>query len=1063
MNCLAVSLPFSFDQPAWLWVCALVPVLVLGSWRSLAGLDPVRRVLSLLIRATLLLLLAACLARVQSVRHNDDLTVMFLVDRSYSVQELQQQQEEYMRQAAQDIRPDDRVGVIDFARHAHLQQLPMRGGYHIPPGRLPQMPGTDRTDVAAGLRLSMAMFPHDTAKRIVLLSDGNDNMGDVLTEARRAQADGIPIDVVPLWYQHRNEVYFERMLAPTYAEEGEQVPVRMVLNTNRPVTGTLTIYQNGQELPLPEDQRRIRLEPGSNTYFARAPVTTTGSQRFEAVFRPDEDSLDTVPFNNASSAFSFVSGPSKVLLITREPSADLPLKEALESERVTVEMLRADELESFDLLQMSDYASIMLANIPAASFTDEQQQQLASYVKDLGGGLVMLGGDEGYGAGGWIGTPIEEVMPVTFEIKHKRVIPRGALVLILHSCEMPRGNYWGKEMAKKSLDTISSQDYLGVLAYTYSMGGGVNWEVPFDLCTNKAAVKAKIDRMQIGDMPDFDSAMRLGLKEMTQGRGRDAAQKHMIIISDGDPASPSQALLDSFVQAKITVSTIGIGWGAHVMTKSLKDIATATKGTFYAPRNARALPQIFVKESKVVRRPLIVDEPFQPSLYHAGSELLQGIGVGENLPRLGGMVLTSPKTSPNVQIPIIRATDDGDDPVLAHWQCELGKTVAFTSGYWPRWGVNWTSWSKFAKLWAQIVRWTMRQEAPANFESYTRVEGNRVRVVVDALDKDANYLNFVQFGHSVVVGPDNDRIPIEFRQTGPGHYEAEFEVEKPGQYLTSLNAHDADGRSLGVIRTGLAVPFSPEYRALETNEALLRQLAQVSGGRWLTQGAKQDDVFSHDLPPSVAKLPAWEWVLKWLLLPLFLLDVAVRRLASWLAWSIAVELVLLVVLLFGVGLAHGPWYARLGALALAEVVGWSIRIRYIPVLFDYLTHGVTALSRTGERSTAALEQLKGTRERVREDLKEKKGDTLTRLAQTPTERTGRDASRRFDVGDAAAKQSAGDLHDALGGAKTGEDYKEKRRKPAPASDEDTGDDEGMTSRLLKAKRRARKDIDDKKE
>ncbi|MBU0719023.1 MAG: VWA domain-containing protein, partial [Planctomycetes bacterium] len=689
MTSLALALPFHFDKPAWLWLCLLVPVLVVASLRSLAGLDPVRRVAALVVRCLVIVLVACCLAEVQRVRRTDDLTVIFLMDRSYSAQEQQELQETYVRESTKNVHPDDRVGLIDFARNGYLQQLPMKGGYFLEPGRLPMMPNTDRTDISAAMRLAMAMFPHDTTKRLVLMSDGNDNIGDVLTEARRVKANDVPVDVLPLEYERRNEVYFDRLIAPTHAEPGEQVPVRMVLETHRPVTGTVSIYLNGDRLDLPEGSSHVQLKPGSNTFFMKLPVDRSGVMTYEARFLPDDDSMDTIALNNTARGFTFVSGGSRVLLLSENAAHDLPLAEALTSENVTVELRTPDELGEFTLPQMLNYSTIILSNVPAATFTDEQQQSLATFVKDMGSGLIMLGGNEGFGAGGWIGSPVEEVMPVSFEIKHKRVIPRGALVLIMHSCEIPRGNYWGKEMAKKSVDTISSQDYIGVLAYSYSPGGE-NWEVPLDLATNKSAVRAKIDRMQIGDMPDFGSTMQMAYKELTSGRGRDAAQKHVIILSDGDATPPSPRLLADYKEAKITASTIAIGWGGHVMTTQLQRVADATGGTFYSARNPRQLPQIFSKESKVVRRPLIIDEPFQPQVLQAYSDLLAGIDpLAEALPPLGGMVLTSPKESPNVIIPIIRATDDGEDPVLAHWQCELGKAVAFTSGYWPVWGEAW--------------------------------------------------------------------------------------------------------------------------------------------------------------------------------------------------------------------------------------------------------------------------------------------------------------------------------------------------------------------------------------
>lgn len=1058
MMTAALNLPISFEEPTWLWLALLVPALVVLSLRSLAGLDPTRRVLSLAARGMLVLLLAMCLAQVQYVQRNDDLTVIFLMDRSYSTHKLQTAQEAYIQEAAKTMPPEDRLGLIDFARHAYLQQLPMRGGYFIEPGRLPAMPNTDRTDIAAALRLAMAMFPHDTAKRIVLMSDGNDNMGDVLTEARRAKADGVPVDVVPLWYQHSNEVFFERMMAPTFAEEGEQVPIRLVLNTQKSVSGTLSIYQNGRLVPLPPEASRVQLQPGSNTFMAKLPVTTGSTQRYEASFRPDDETMDSTPLNNTASAFSFVSGTQRVLLVTANPMFDQPLYEALRSEKVQVEMVDVSALGTFELPDMLTYSSIVLANIPASAFTDEQKTMLASYVRDWGSGLVMVGGDESFGAGGWIGTPVEQVMPVSFELKHKRVIPRGALVIILHSCEIARGNYWGQEMAKKSVDTVSSRDYLGVVAYTYSPGG-VNWEVPLDLCTNKEAVKAKISKTQIGDMPDFGTAMQMAYDGLVKGRGRDAAQKHVIIISDGDPSPPSQALLQSYASQKITVSTIAIGWGAHVDQRWMSQIAKATSGRFYPAQNPKELPQIFVKESKVVRRPLIVEEAFTPQVFHAESDLLARTSFAGGMPPLEGLVLTSPKEDPTVQVPLIRATDDGNDPVLAHWQCELGKTVAFTSGFWPRWGASWTHWPQFAQLWAQIVRWSMRQETPANFDTFVKIDGNRGRVVVDAMDKEARYLTQLRF-QSKLFAPSGQEMPLELRQTGPGHYEAEFTVEDPGQYLASLQVYDG-GKAMGSIRTGVSVPFSPEYRSLETNETVLRQIQEVSGGRWLEAGPVADNVFSHDLPPTEARRPAWTWVLAWLVLPVFLLDVAVRRLASWLALSIAVEVLLLVVLLFGVGWWHDAPWGIVWALVIAELVGWAIRWRYIRPMFEFLTHPVVALGQAGERSASALGQLKGVRDRVREGGAERAAAEPAEEEPPPTI-SKEQARRRFDVGDEAAAAPAGDIHSTLGGAKTSEPYREKRRAPAP-SETPAGEGEDMTSRLLRAKRRAREDQEERRD
>jgi len=1080
---LALALPFTVEQPAWLWLCLLVPLFVVATMRSLAGLDPLRRWAAIAIRSALIILLALVLAGIEYVRRSEDQTVIFVLDRSYSVQSAEGEEESFIREAAKTMKPSDRLGVIDFARHAYLHQSPMAGGYFVAPGRLPIITDNDRTDISSGIRLAMALFPQDTTKRIVLLSDGNDNMGDVLTEARRAKADGIPIDIVALQYQHRNEVYFDRLIAPTYAEAGEQVPLRMIIHTSKTVSGKIILYQNGKLVDLGPEASHKTLKPGANTFYVKLNATAGGTQTYEAQFQPDDDSMDTVAFNNSASAFSFVGGSSPALLVSANPADDQPLLNALKSENVRVEMRTVDQLGEFNLLQMMNYSTILLSNIPASAFTDDQQKAMATFVKDMGSGLIMLGGPDAFGAGGWMGGPIEEIMPVSFEIKHKRVIPRGALVIVMHSCEIPRGNYWGKEMAKKSVDTISSQDYIGVLAYSFGPGGA-NWEVPLQLNTNKAAVKNKIDKMNNGDMPDFQAMLDMAYKELTKGRGADAAQKHVIVLSDGDPQAPSDKLLRDYANAKITISTIGIGWGAHVMEPTMRKIAEETGGNFYPAKNPKQLPQIFVKESTVVRRPLIVEEPFRPRLINIASDVLGGVASGGGIPSLDGMILTSPKENPNVIVPMVRATDDGQDPVLAYWQYELGKTVAFTSGFWPAWGQQWTQWPKFAKFWSQIVRWSMRQDTPANFDTNTKTEGSHGRITVDALDKDAGYLNNLQL-RTNLVGPNNDAIPLVFSQTGPGHYEAEFDAEHPGQYLANVQIYDG-GQRIGMLRTGLSVPFSPEYRDLSPNEGLLRQINDVSGGRWLDMPATNANIFKHDLPPTQAKRPAWEWVLAWLFLPAFLLDVSVRRLASWLAFSIAVEVVVLVVLLFGVGVYRGHWYGILGAIAFAELIGWTIRFRYIRPLFEFLTHSAGALAQVGDRSAASLDRLRDTRDRVHDELAPssasgrapvegaESGSRSVALplvggeqagaepegagARIPSRTPAQDVRRRkFEAGAADVSKAEGDLSDALGGAKADETggQKSKLGTQPPA-----GDQEDVTSRLLKAKRRAQKKPDE---
>ncbi|MCG3137685.1 MAG: hypothetical protein HJJLKODD_01534 [Phycisphaerae bacterium] len=1059
------SISLTFERPEWLWLLLTLPLLVVVSWRALRSLDARLRFTALTARCLVLAVLIACAAGIEFEHTNRNLTVLFLLDRSNSIpKELYGAQEQFIREVVKTIPPEDRVGVLTFDAQSYVEQLPMRGNIFIEV--LPEGLRPDRTDIAGAVRMAMALFPPDTAKRIIILSDGNNNVGDILGEVQRAKASGVGVDVVPMYYIRSKEIYAEKLVVPSLVKDGDLVPLRAILinPSNMPVKGTISLTHNSEAVPLPDELARQTLEPGQNLIALKVPVHGSKPHRFELVFRPDQESADTLPENNRATAFTFVGGGEKVLLLSLREEDDLALVRALQDEKIEVEVLNIADAEGLDLLGFMQYSSIILSNIGANWFTDEQQKQLITYVREMGGGLIMTGGDEAFGAGGWIGSPVEEIMPVDFEIKHRQVIPRGALAIVMHSCEMPRQNFSAKQIAAKAVETISSKDYFGLVSYSHMRG--VIWDVPMQLATNKTMIKTAIDKMENGDMPDFGPSMEMAVTSLMQVK--DAAQRHMIILSDGDASPPSQATINKMVQNKITCSTVGIGYGSHVMEPTLRQIATDTGGRFYAARNPKALPQIFVKESKVVRRPLLIEEPFMPQVYYGMSEVWTGFPLDAGLPPLNGMVLTSPKTDPLVEMPLVRKTSEGNDPVLAHWRVGLGKTVAFTSGYWSHWGGNWTQWSGYSKFWAQLVRWSMSEGKRGNYDVTTRLDGNVGRIIVNALDADSNYLNFLHLQAAVAQSDSGEIKQIKLTQVGPGQYEGQFDVNSTGQYVANISVVE-NGAASSVAHTGLAVPYSPEYKELAANDALLQEIVDTAEGKlWDVGDFQTAQIFRHDLPETRSRQPVWEWVLAWVLLPLFLIDVAVRRLASMVALSIFIEVLLFVVLLFGLGVVYRMgWSAVWGTLlviAFCELVGWSIRFRSIRPALEFFTSSVVALRGAGHTSAGSLQQLKGTRERVRD---ERTGEGEVRLDPlearkvkplTPTENA--DSGVRFDVGDEAAQQQAGDLRSALGGAATDDTPTPKKFVRQPEQKPDEMGVESPMERLRRARQRARDQMDD---
>ncbi len=375
---------------------------------------------------------------------------------------------------------------------------------------------------------------------------------------------------------------------------------------------------------------------------------------------------------------------------------------------------------------------------------------------------------------------------------------------------------------------------------------------------------------------------------------KDAMTKHVIVISDGDPTPPTRAVINQLATNKITVTAVlcaahGNDPGAISM---MRDLATKTKGRFYNVTNPKSLPRIYQKEARIISRPLIFEQanPWTPVLRYSTEPVSR---IPAALPPITGFVQTSLKDSELVETPIVSPVPQSGEvnPILSHWNYGLGRSVAFTSDAGRRWATAWPSWDSYAAFWSQVVRWSMRPVDNRNLALTVRREEGKLKIVVDALDKDNQFLNFLQMQASV-LGPDLQPIRVGLQQTAPGRYEGVAEkAEASGNYFVNLGYSGPDG-SKGIVTSGISVPYSDEYRELRSNPTTLETIASLTNGQvhsWKTRGAGEIDIartaaemdaFRRDaytLPPRGFS-PLWPNLL-WLAAVLFLGDVAVRRVA----------------------------------------------------------------------------------------------------------------------------------------------------------------------------------------
>ncbi len=904
------GLPITFGSPWWLILLPLLlPPMVWISARSLAGLGGGRRAIAILLRGTIVTLLVLALADPRFVRRTNSLTTLFLVDASESIpREWQGPVFEYVNRAIRDQkRPGDLAGVIAFGKEAKVETPPVPD---TPPlNRIENTIDSEHTDLADAIKLALASFPEDSARRIVLISDGNENRGSALEQALAAAGLKVQIDVLPIKYRYDEEVLVEKIAVPPDVKQGDTVNLNVVLRAGAPTKGKLQIYQktNNYRAPILQEPMPVELDRGINVRTLKQTISEPNFYTFTAEFIPDRDSADRRLVNNTADGFVFARGKAHVLLIEGTKGEHDEMVQALRSKQLQVTTLVApsigttgieagDQLPT-ELSELQQYDAVILGNVPKDAFTETQIQMLETNCHDLGAGLIMLGGPNSFGAGRWNKTAVEKALPVDMEIKDLKVLGKSALVMVMHASEIPEGNYWQKVVASEAISTLSPYDMAGMLHWQ----GVESWL--FTLQTigeRKAGMMRAIDRMTPGDMPDVDPSLLMGLKAL---RATDALTKHFIVISDGDPTPPTATVMNQLVSNKITVTTvlvaahggdlIGPGW--------MQDLARRTKGRFYNVQNPKALPRIYQKEARLISRPLIYEQKAPWALAvntpNAASETIAGFTTG-GFPPISGLVLSSIKENALVEVPLVSPLPAGQfNPVLAHWKYGLGRSVAFTSDAGRKWTTAWPSWEGYAAFWWQVVRWALRPVDDRNLSLSLRREDGKLKVVIDALDKDDRFVNFLQF-QGIAVTPENEadgtarKQSLAIVQTAPGRYEGTLDdAEARGNYFVTLGYQAPDGKT-GLISGGVSVPYSEEYRELRDNAAGLQAIADVTGGEVLewklrgdrgvdvTRTVEQTDVFRRDpsITPPRGFRDLWPTLLAWATC-LFLGDVAVRRIA----------------------------------------------------------------------------------------------------------------------------------------------------------------------------------------
>ncbi len=881
------------------WLLLLVFILPWLWWvsrRSLGGLDRGRRVVSFAIRGVVVLLIVAALAELQWVQRSNRVTVVYLLDRSLSISpESQELSIDYVNRSIREQRDagrGDKAGVIGFGADAAVELPPLAADLEVPQ-RLETQINPGYTDLASALQLARAAMPPDTTARVVILSDGNENRGDALKQAQALSAAGIGIDVVPLSNRTADDISVVKLATPANARAGAPFDIRLVLRSegsraDEPAQGKLRVIRRHGEQQQVIAEQPIEVARGTHMYSFRDELAEADFYTYEAQFIPDDPARDGVAQNNRATGFTSLAGPTRVLVIEdwSQPGEFSHFIDRLKANELQVDLLPSNQLFT-NLAELQRYDVVVLAGVPRISgndaadlsdFSDRQIEMLVQNTQQLGAGLIMLGGPNAFGAGGWTETKLEEAMPVDFQIKNLKVQPQGALMLVIDRSGSMSGPKleMSKAAAREAVKVLGARDFVGVVAFD----SVAHWVVPIQRRGDANSVIGRIGKISEGGGTDMFPGMKEGFNALLKV---EAAVKHMIVLTDGQTNPENFARLTSQMKAaNITVTTVAVGPDAALPL--LRQIANIGAGKCYEVRDPRMIPRIFVKEAGRVSRPLVHEDPAGfPAQARRSHEALTGIAG--NLPPLTGIVLTSPKENPLVEIPWTAPVPQGtDSPLLAMWNYGLGRTAAFTADAGKRWATGWTDWAHYDQFFVQLVRWASRPTAgQGDFQVTAEEQDGRIRVVLAGIG-DEGFLDFLPVS-GLLTDPTLDGHALPFNQVAPGRYVAEMPVTQAGVHFITIQP----GAGYAPIRLGVDVPYSAEFRARETNRRFLTELAnlqpkggksgRVLGGDTNTlslDGLLATNVFREDLSPVESREPIWP-LLIFLAGCLFLADVAFRR------------------------------------------------------------------------------------------------------------------------------------------------------------------------------------------
>lgn len=765
-----------------------------------------------LLRGFTALLIILSMCSIHLVQTPKETTTLFLADISNSTSNSREKTEKFIRDAIGYKTEKDNVGIIGFGSQSTIE---------VQPSQTPIFDTFESkidgafTNIQNGLIMANALFPTNSKRRIVLLTDGYENIGDARKQLGAMSNQSTTIDFVDLSEHDFNEVQFVSIDIPNKVEKNQLIDISATVKSNVKTEGTLYIYANG----IVKYETSINVDIGDNKFTYSDQISDSGLVTYAAQIVVDKD---TYTENNYVSTYTFVNDLPKILVIQGEDEQGLNLIGMLENSAL-VDVVQSKEVPS-TLEALIGYDGYILSNVSVESLNQDALTALEAAIRLQGKGLLVTGGENSYGPGGYYKTILEDILPINMDAKPKEEKPNLALLLVIDkSGSMTEVQYGiskielAKEAAIRSTDALEGKDYLGVIGFDSLP----SWVLEPVKVLDKEKIENQIALMGPGGGTSIQPALKKAVDTL---KTMDAGLKHIILLTDGQAETNGyNTLLDQMKQEKITLSTVAVGEGAD--KKLLKLLAEYGNGRYYETGVFSDIPTIFTKEAFMAGKKYLNNVTFMPILT-SDSPIMTGIN---GLPSLEGYVATSKKEAGKV---ILAGPDN--DPILASWQYGLGRTVAFTSDMKGIWSKNWLAWEGNQNFWINVVSWMVQRDLNTDYSVEGKYEGGKGVIDVQSLIKGKDFASI----EGLLTNPQGKTSSIQLQAIAPGKYQGDFQPEGQGTYLVSLGLGEGD--SAEQIITAVNIGYSKEFDFFGEQAMSIIEMQQITDGAIVSQAK---DVF----------------------------------------------------------------------------------------------------------------------------------------------------------------------------------------------------------------------------